>query len=241
MTTKIYTLSDPDTNQVRYVGKSNNPVKRYYKHYTYNEHNTHKNNWINKLIREGKKPILDIIDIVPINEWVYWETYWIGQFKTWGFDLVNSTYGGEGSTFGNVTSFKKGHKLSVGRKASNITKEKIKKIRTGTKASEDTKNKMSSSQKKILRDGLNLAETGKKTRFKKEEEPWNKGKKGYKLGGERKSKPVQQFDLEGNFISEFIGYSEAAESTNGSDEGIRKCCNGKSFKSGGFKWKWKTI
>lgn len=239
MTTKIYTLTDPDTNQVRYVGKSNNPVKRYYRHYCYNETKTHKNHWINKLIRENKKPILHVIDEVPITEWVFWETYWINQFKVWGFDLVNTTYGGEGSTLGNKTSFKKGHKLGVGRKLSTATKEKIKLIRTGTKASENTKTKMSSAQKKILRDGLNLAKTGKKTRFKKNEIPWNKGQGGYKLGGERKATPVQQFNLDGFFVCEFISYSEASEITKVSDEGIRKCCNGKAMTAGGFYWKWK--
>ena len=35
-TTKIYTLSEPDTKEVRYVGKSNNPQKRYYKHCVFN-------------------------------------------------------------------------------------------------------------------------------------------------------------------------------------------------------------
>ena len=53
MTTKIYTLTDPITNQVRYVGKSNNPLKRYYKHLneSLKSTKTHKNNWINKLIK----------------------------------------------------------------------------------------------------------------------------------------------------------------------------------------------
>jgi len=240
MTTQIYTLTDPNTNEIRYVGKSNNPTKRFYKHYKYCEHRTHKNNWINKLISEGKKPILDIIDTVPINEWVFWEMYWIEQMKVWGFKLVNGTIGGEGSTFGSSTSFKKGHKLGVGRKASDTTKEKIKNIRTGTKASEKTKAKMSISQKNILRDGLKLVETGKKTRFKKNSVPYNKGKSGYKLGGKKTSKPVLQFGLDGVFIGEFLGCKEAAIAINGNSETIRKCCHGQRFKSGGFKWKWKN-
>ena len=56
----------------------------------------------------------------------------------------------------------------------------------------------------------------------------------------KKAKEVQQFDLDGNLICEFIGYTEAAKITNISDEGIRKCCNGKANKAGGYKWKWKT-
>ena len=41
---------------------------------------------------------------------MFWETYWISQFKTWGYNLINYTEGGDGSTFGNQTSFKKGQK-----------------------------------------------------------------------------------------------------------------------------------
>lgn len=162
--------------------------------------------------------------------------------KVWGFNLVNGTIGGDGSTFGSSTSFKKGQEAwNKGLEPSDETKEKLRQANLGKIASQDTKNKMSSSQKKIKRTGDNLINTGTKTRFKKEETPWNKGNGGYNLGGERKSKEVQQFDLGGNLICEFIGYTEAAKITNISDEGIRKCCNGKANIAGGYKWRWKTI
>ena len=60
-------------------------------------------------IKKGLKPIIKVIDVVPINDWVFWETYWIAQFKSWGFKLINYTNGGDGATFGNQTSFKKGN------------------------------------------------------------------------------------------------------------------------------------
>jgi len=109
METNIYTLSDPRTNEVRYVGKANNINQRYKAHLNRaRDHQTHKRNWIESLKRDGLKPIIEIIDVVPIEEWIYWETYWISQMKAWGFDLVNNTNGGDGCTFGNKTSFKKG-------------------------------------------------------------------------------------------------------------------------------------
>lgn len=43
----------------------------------------------------GLKPIIEIIDEVPVSEWEFWEIYWISQFKTWGFDLTNGTEGGD--------------------------------------------------------------------------------------------------------------------------------------------------
>lgn len=108
-TTNIYTLTDPITNEVRYVGKANDISQRYKSHLNgARKHQIHKKNWINSLKKLKLKPIIDVIDIVPINEWVFWETYWISQFKSWGCNLINYTMGGDGCTFANQTSFKKG-------------------------------------------------------------------------------------------------------------------------------------
>jgi DNA-binding CsgD family transcriptional regulator len=95
--TYIYSLSDPNTHEIRYIGKSNNIVKRLHCHLTKSNlvKNTHKNNWIKQLLLSGSKPILEVIDIVPIEDWMFWEIYWISQFKTWGFDLTNLTNGGD--------------------------------------------------------------------------------------------------------------------------------------------------
>jgi hypothetical protein len=94
---------------VRYVGKTNNVSQRYKAHLNRaRKHQIHKKNWIEQLRKEGLKPIIEVIDIVPIDKWIFWETYWISQMKTWGFDLINYTNGGDGCTFANQTSFKKG-------------------------------------------------------------------------------------------------------------------------------------
>lgn len=108
-TTNIYILIDPETQQVRYVGKANNVSERYKAHLNRaRNHQIHKLNWINSLKKKGLKPIIEVVDIVPINEWIFWETYWIAQFKSWGFNLINYTIGGDGATFSNETTFKKG-------------------------------------------------------------------------------------------------------------------------------------
>jgi len=134
-TTNIYILIDPETNQVRYVGKANNIFQRYKAHLNRaRKHQIHKLNWINYLKTKGLKPIIEIIDIVPIDNWVFWETYWISQFKTWGFDLINYTNGGEGTTFGNQTSFKKGHiPYNLGQSFSQEVRDKISKSLLGLK------------------------------------------------------------------------------------------------------------
>lgn len=108
-TTNIYILIDPLTGLVRYVGKANNISQRFKAHTNKaRHHNPHKMNWVNFLKKNNLKPIIEVIDIVPIKDWQFWETYWISQFKTWGYDLLNYTSGGDGCSFANETTFKKG-------------------------------------------------------------------------------------------------------------------------------------
>ncbi len=125
-TTNIYVLIDPITNMVRYVGKANNVTQRYRAHLNRaRKHQIHKKNWIEQLKKIGLKPIIEVIDEVPIKEWIFWETYWISQMRTWGYDLINYTNGGDGCTFGNQTSFKKGHKSWLGKTHTEETKKLI--------------------------------------------------------------------------------------------------------------------
>ena len=94
----IYTLSDPKNGQVRYVGKTEYVDKRLHQHIRdCNKSNNHKNCWIKSVLKNGEKPIFNILDEVEKSNWQYWEIYWIAQFKYWGFNLVNSTDGGEGN------------------------------------------------------------------------------------------------------------------------------------------------
>lgn len=95
--TFIYALSCPLTSNVRYIGKTNNLNKRLSSHLCKSnlKKTTHKNNWINSLLNKNMKPIISILDIVPIDEWEFWEKFWIELFKTWGIKLTNSTNGGD--------------------------------------------------------------------------------------------------------------------------------------------------
>lgn len=97
----IYTLSDPITNEIKYVGKTEKLLnERLYYHLfdNYKIKNIHKKKWIENLLIKKLKPKIDEIDIVPYDEWKFWEKYWISQFLTWGFKLTNKTEGGEGYT-----------------------------------------------------------------------------------------------------------------------------------------------
>ncbi len=100
--TYIYTLSD--STGIRYVGKTNNlkiRLKNHINEANSKNKNNHKINWIKSLIQKNEKPTMEILDIVSDDSWMFWEIYWITQLKSWGFNLVNSTLGGE-----NPPSFK---------------------------------------------------------------------------------------------------------------------------------------
>ena len=94
-TTFIYALCDPHTNEVRYVGKSDNPFLRLLNHCSEANRHTksHCKAWIRGLLNKGKKPFLQILLEVSKSDWKYWEREMISLF--WG-NLVNGTFGGDG-------------------------------------------------------------------------------------------------------------------------------------------------
>lgn len=57
------------------------------------------------------------------------------------------------------------------------------------------------------------------------------------------SKPVLQYDLEGNFIKEWSCIKEAHETLNISDSKISFCCKHKKYNNtaGGFRWEYKKV
>jgi hypothetical protein len=265
-TTNIYVLIDPRTKEIRYVGKANNVSQRYKAHLNRaRKHQIHKKNWIDLLKKEKLKPIIEIIDIVPINEWQFWETYWISQFKCWGFNLINYTIGGDGCTFGNQTTFKKGHGgkkvVCLNKKGDYIktfnsvleAEKSILKRGIDSVLSKKTKtcggfiwlyekeflNLQKEDLKKIVYNTNRKKIGNNSTLFKKGNVSWNKNNKGYKLSGEKQAKKVLQFDLDGNFIKEYDSVKDAAKELNCDQETIRTVCVNKNKTGKGFKWKYK--
>lgn len=97
----IYTLENPETGEIKYVGKTSEKLNfRLNKHTTTSElkKRNKRTNWIKSLKKKNLKPIIKELDIANSNEEsIILEIYWISQFKNWGFKLVNGTDGGEGS------------------------------------------------------------------------------------------------------------------------------------------------
>lgn len=93
----IYTLSHPITQEVKYIGKTNDIIKTFSRHIC-DKRKTYKVNWINKLKLQKLKPIIEVLDITENQAKAYFlEQYWISQFKCWGFTLTNLTDGGNGN------------------------------------------------------------------------------------------------------------------------------------------------
>lgn len=92
----IYGLVDPRTKQIRYIGKSIRPKGRYTDHLN-DKSKTHKVHWIQSLLKKGLKPELVILEQLNDDDnWQEYEKNWIKKGKENGWDLVNSTDGGDG-------------------------------------------------------------------------------------------------------------------------------------------------
>lgn len=90
---EIYSLCDPDTFIIRYIGKAINSQKRFKGHIRDSKRrNTPVYRWIRKLLSENKKPILGILEIVPEKEWEIAEKKLINSYKS--NNLLNVAIGG---------------------------------------------------------------------------------------------------------------------------------------------------
>lgn len=96
---KIYTLSDPRTAEIRYVGKTVETLgKRLSKHCSClvnQKEQNHRVFWIRSLLQKGLKPVITLIEEVSSDIWEEREKYWIKYYKDLGLNLVNSTEGGD--------------------------------------------------------------------------------------------------------------------------------------------------
>jgi hypothetical protein len=82
-------------NEIRYIGKSNNPESRVYSHVHVSMKNknklTHKECWIKKVINSGNKIGFKILEEVNCDNWSEREIFWISTTS----NLTNTSPGGE--------------------------------------------------------------------------------------------------------------------------------------------------
>ena len=102
--TYIYALKDPNTNNVRHIGKSNNPLRRLNLYHIPQTKlkRTYKECWISSLLNMNKKPILEILEEVNLKNWCEKEKHYIKYYNKLGNKLVNGTTGGESFNFTDI-------------------------------------------------------------------------------------------------------------------------------------------
>lgn len=85
----IYGLKDPRTDEIKYVGKSVQGIKRAKSHITHS-HNPLVNEWINELKLNNYIPEIIILEnVLDWSELIDKEKYWIGKLINDDYDLFN--------------------------------------------------------------------------------------------------------------------------------------------------------
>src|SRR5258708_23580552 len=86
----VYTLTDPRTGTVAYVGITNNAYERFKQHISYRDNNGKKHAWIQQLQQEKVMPAMKILEVVENEEIALdRERYWIRRYKEQGLQLTN--------------------------------------------------------------------------------------------------------------------------------------------------------
>lgn len=160
----IYALLDPRNEEIRYVGKTEGVLThRLSVHISdakCGRDKCHRANWIRSLLRQDLKPSIQLIEEVPDEDWQWYETWWIVYGRVIGWNLTNSTLGGEGisgwkhsdEVRQKISEDKKGKYVGesnpfFGKTHSEEFKHKMSGVKKGSVVSEETRRKMSKSHK----------------------------------------------------------------------------------------------
>jgi hypothetical protein len=238
--TKIYLVENikPGTNKV-YIGKTKND-DRFYGHQT-------------KYGLQIQYSIIDEINSLNHNDWEPLETYWIEQFRQWGFEVVNKRKkGGSGPISHTEETKQKIRKGKIGHECyNNIERNnKISKaLQNHSKHyTEDIIQKMKKPKPEGFGELLSQIKKGKPRPDLKGRVSPNKGKVSPNKGnnkpkpqgfGEHKYKPIYQYDLNNNIFKEWSSIKEAKLFTN--IKNIPLALSGANKTAGGYIWKYKNL
>lgn len=165
---------------------------------------------------------IDYIDSWESKDWKPLESYWIEQFKHWGFNVLNKNPGGGGAIIISeesklrISKANKGRSINKGIPKSKSHKDKIGLAHKNKIISQSTRNKTSNSlkgRKQTNQEKINRA----KTLFK----------------------PILQYDLEGNFIKEWESITQASQMLGVNISSISACVTGKYKSTRKYKFKFK--
>jgi len=207
--TKIYLVTNCYSNpNWVYIGKTINSREK-----------PHKKTYGNQI----EYTYIDEVNSLNKKEWEPLETYWIQQFISWGFNVLNvQKKGGGGPEYKTKDSKQKQSQSMLGRKQSKEHINNLSKSRKGRVTSEQTKQKISEANKGMFRSD--------KTKQKISEASKGKMKKWL-------HKPVEKYSLDGVLLHTYSCVKDALKLYSG----ISAALSGRTKSSGGYIWKYKTI
>jgi len=96
--TFIYALIDPESREVHYIGKADDMKARLRNHLHKSalEIRCRRTSWIKGLLKQGKKPLMVMLEEVGQEHWKQRECYWIAFYRGIGAHLMNTAEGGSG-------------------------------------------------------------------------------------------------------------------------------------------------
>lgn len=165
MTVTIYSLSDPISGEIRYVGKTARDLERRLNQHLAEKRFAHKRCWIESLLRKGLKPQIETLEIIENSDdkdWQEVERFWIAYLRFIGCSLTNADSGGLG---GKCLSAETRFKISLANRGSVRTPEaraKMSAIKKGQTSPRKGVILSSETRKKIGLAGMGRI-------------PWNKG------------------------------------------------------------------
>jgi hypothetical protein len=256
----IYTLENPTTNEIRYVGYTKKSLPQRLNMHLKNVNEAiggkrqwnKRLSWIKSLLAADILPVINELDVCYSKQNAYeLEIYWIEQMKQWGFSLVNMTLGGDGGDTFSQQSAEVQKSIS----------DKISLKLSGRPRSIDTIDKWRDS---LEEHGHWLSKPGavhpmkNKTHSKKSKAQMSKAKLGRSLTEEHKNHmkghipfndgiskypKVIQFNAKNEIVNTFNTPGDAIKSLNLStsrQSEIVRCCKGKTKKAFGYCWKFEN-
>lgn len=89
----IYALLQPETKEIRYIGKTNSPLHKRLSGHLKDKCNCYRTHWLRSL---RIRPEIVVIEKCADDIWEERERFWIAHYRSLGCNLVNQTIGGDG-------------------------------------------------------------------------------------------------------------------------------------------------
>lgn len=211
MAYKVYGLLEKGSDVIKYIGVTSYPLKHRLKDHLSENGKQLKCEWIRQLKAAGSSiDIVLIEDNISKDDAIARERHYISFYKSLGNNLVNSNGGGAGLYDAPIEIKQKAALAAKGRIPWN----------KGKKLSESHRLKI---KNRVLKTGYKCPQRGKP----RSQELILKA-----------SKPIDQFDLQGNFIKQWPSQIEAERTLK--VFGVSAICKGHKKQSKGFTFKYST-